>query len=96
MDHSPRDLIEPIELKLYAGDRVRIAAMHTDGTVYRWWTAIVRESIASRVVVYRPWGEAVHELTGSRTPDRLWQHVYWRDLPYNITENYGAWRQRPA
>jgi protein associated with RNAse G/E len=78
------------ERGLRAGDRVRVTALRADGTPYRWWTAIVQEVTAARIVASRPFGEPVHEPGGSRTPATIWQHVYWTDRPYNLTESYTA------
>ncbi len=75
---------------LRTGSRVLVTGLHADGSPYRWWAALVQEVTTSRLVVCRPLGEPVHELGGSRTPETIWQQVYWTDRFYNLTESYTA------
>jgi protein associated with RNAse G/E len=75
---------------LRGGDRVRVTALHADGVPYRWWTAVVHEVTASRLLVRRPLGEPVYEPGRVRLPETSWQHVYWTDRFYNLTESYTA------
>jgi protein associated with RNAse G/E len=73
---------------LATGDLLEIRAHKADGSVYRWWRAIVESIGKGSIVTASRVGDAVHGPGGGWGYKHATRSFYWFDRPYNLAEVY--------
>ena len=69
------------------GDKIRVCARKTDGTVYRSWQATIESVTADSIVTIAPAGSSVFNIKGEDYPIRHhYRSYYWFDKFYNLIE----------
>jgi protein associated with RNAse G/E len=68
------------------GDDIRIEALRSNGSCYRWWTARVEALIPGGVVTLAQAGSTVYEKDGPRPASRHVRSYYWFDRAHNLNE----------
>ena len=70
------------------GDQMQVRAHKSDGTCYRWWTAIVESVSADQIVVVTPVGHAIEDPGGTFVSPNALRVFYWPDKWYSLLEAY--------
>lgn len=69
-------------------DRIEVRALKADGTIYRWWRAVVESTRRDRIVTISRPGDEVHGPGGGWTIRHATRTYYWFSKPYNLAEVY--------
>lgn len=73
---------------MQCGDTIEVQARKSDGTVYRWWHAVVEYVDCVRIVTVNRAGDRVYGPAGGWAIQHCTRTNYWFQRPYNLAEVY--------